>query len=159
MYHDKPAPSHALIGLYVGLMLTVLGVIIRSTVMITKEHELSSMLRVALMGLIIWLICLGVCALLAWLARSAYHVEYIVSEGSVELRYGRIFHETIQVRSIISIRRVWLIPRVLGWGFGGRGCCNRMTCGLLLKTTMGRVYISPADIERFCAELGIRPAE
>ncbi|MFA6133826.1 MAG: hypothetical protein WC869_07420 [Phycisphaerae bacterium] len=158
MYHDKPAPSRAYVGICLGLILFVLGTAVWLTAVMAHDEQLTSRAFVAAMA-VIWPICLVLCAFIAWLTHAACRVEYTLLDGSVELRCGIFFHETIQKRNIIAVRRVRFIPRVLGWGLMARGCCNRMTNGLLLKTTAGRIFISPSNIERFCAELGIGATE
>lgn len=155
MYRDKPAPSYAYVGLCVAAAVFVMGLAVHSTVMIAREHQLAWVLRVALMVLILWPISLALCAYLVWIARSAYRVEYVVSDGAVELHYGN-FHETIQTQDIVSIRRIWFALRRK---LGGGSYCNRLTDVLLLRTVAGKnLYVSPADMERFCAELGIKAA-
>lgn len=159
MYCDRPKPSRTFVGFLIGTILLLLGQAAWMTA--GSQGQLQSGQPAALWVLfgVVWLAVLATCAFLGWLMRGAYRIEYIVSGGAVELRCGRLFHETIPAANIVGIQRVRRIPLVLGRGFRARGCCNRMSNGLLLTTTTGRVYVSPSDIGRFCEELGIKAAE
>ena len=158
MYQDKPSPSRVLVVMFGCLVLLPLGVLMMVILQSVRTWHGSLIEMVIGLSICVPLI-LAVCAGLIWLMRQSYQVEYTVSNGAVKLRCGRLYNETIQVKNIISVRRVRMISRVLGWGFLARGCCNRFTRGLLLKTKMGNVFVSPSDIERFCTELGVSPTE
>jgi len=154
MYHDKPKPGRGYVTLCAALTLLMLGVAAWISVMVARDEHLGAVALPAVL-VVVWAVFLGTCAVLLLAIRAAYRTEYAVTEDTVEMQAGLFFHARIPRRNIIAVRPVRFIPRVLGSGIWAKGCCNRMTNGLLIETTEGKVYVSPADIERLRAELGL----
>ena len=145
MYHDKPKPGRGYVGFCLMAIFMVLGLAVWITVMLPRDQHLWTGILV-----VVW----AVYALLLLVIRAAYHTEYVVTAEDIEIRSGVFFHARIPRQNILEARPIRFIPRVLGWGIWSKGCCNRMTNGLALKTTDGKVYVSPTNIQRFLAEIG-----
>ena len=150
MYQDRPQPGRGYLRFCGGLV--ALPIVVGAAITVGMLRDGAPLLVIPPL----WVVILLLAALMLHMRKLAARVEYTITDGKLYVRCGWLFQETLPTSSIIAARRVRFIQRVLGWSFTSRGCCNRMTNGLLLVSRFGgKLYLSPSDIERFCAELGV----
>ena len=144
MFSDKPAPGKGYVVFIISVLIFMLAAFAFSGF---KAGSGSN--SVALLALLQLLPL----AVFYAIIHAAYHTEYKIVNGFLEMKSGFITRDKIRLEDIAQVKRVKFISRVLGWGPSGKGIANRIKNGLLIKAGNKRVFISPSRVDQFVEQL------
>jgi hypothetical protein len=143
-FEDKPPPGRGYL-LLIHLLNTIPLITIVSVLLFATERNAIVWFTLGhgllIMGLIYWM-----------LLHAAYNTSYKLDGIKLEARSG-IFKTVLRASQIGEVTRVKNISRVLGWGIGSRGFCNRFRDGVLLNTGKEKIFISPSHPDLFIEQL------
>jgi len=83
---------------------------------------------------------------------AAFFTTYRIDSEKLALKSG-LFRGSLPLVRIKEISRKRFNWRVLGWGIGRRGFCNRFTDGVKLITDKESIYVSPTNPQLFMSQL------
>jgi len=144
MFSDKPAPGKGYVVFIISVLIFMLAAFAFS-----GFNAGSGSNSVALLALLQLLPL----AVFYAIIHAAYHTEYKIVNGFLEMKSGFITRDKIRLEDIAQVKRVKFISRVLGWGPSGKGIANRIKNGLLIKAGNKRVFISPSRVDQFVEQL------
>ncbi len=87
---------------------------------------------------------------------TGYHIRYELNKDALNLYVGKRKTSSIKLNQIINVEKSAFNSRLIGWGIGNAGLCNRFHNGLCLTVrgiTTYHLYISPGDTDTFLAHL------
>lgn len=130
MYTDRPRPGGGYI-LAIMLLLCLIAVLVA---FLPSPWFVKPLLAFPVLLLVLSL-------------HAAFATRYSISDGVLELRCGLLMpRKRIPVRDIRGPQRVRFNARVLGWGMGARGYCNRIGDGVRFQHKGIDYYCSPGAI-------------
>lgn len=133
MYVDRPSPRGGYLFMIVALMAPVVALML----LMPSPWPIKALMAIPVL-------------LLLAILHAAYATRYTVGNGSLELRCGWVMpRKRIPLNEIAGPKRVGFNQRLLGWGIGARGYCNRFGNGVLFQYKGIDYYCSPSDPDRF----------
>jgi hypothetical protein len=89
--------------------------------------------------------------------RTGYRIKYVLDERILQLNVGSKTAFSVPLYQISKARKGVYNRRLIGWGIGTAGLCNRFSNSVCLTVTKGRgsyqLYLSPSDPDAFLARL------
>jgi len=146
MYSDKPEPS----GFYISIIIIFIILMVLIPIFTIGPFEQPVFITILLLLLILIPLLIFVA-----LIHAAYNTTYNINNNILEMKCGFMMKGKINIDNITDIKISRFNTKTLGSGFREKGYCNRLTNGLILKTTEGKIYLSPSDNERFQYELNV----
>jgi len=144
MFSDKPTPGKGYIAFIISVLVFLLAVLIFSSLKAAaRSNSIALLVIIQLLPL----------AIFYAIIHAAYHTEYKIMNGFLEMKSGFITRDKILLDDIDQVKRVKFISRVLGWGPSGKGIANRIKNGLLIKAGGKKVFISPSHVDQFVGQL------
>ena len=112
-------------------------------------------------GIIFAFLFVGFAAIFGLLLRAGYRIKYMLDEYTLHLYAGQRVAFSIPLHQISQVRKTTYNRRLIGWGIGNAGLCNRFSNGVCLKVTKGQssydLYITPTNPDEFLTRLnGLR---
>ena len=144
MFNDKPAPGKGYVVFIISVLIFFLAVFAFSSLKAgTRSTYVTLLVLLQLLPL----------AVFYAIIHAAYHTEYKIINGFLEMKSGFITRDKIRLDDIDQVKKVKFISRVLGWGPSGKGVANRIKNGLLIKAEGKKVFISPSHVDQFVEQL------
>lgn len=144
MISDKPAPGKGYVVFIISVLIFLLGVFAFSGLKAgSRSNSVTLLVLLQLLPLTVFYAII----------HAAYHTEYKIVNGFLEMKSGFITRDKIHLEDIAQVKRVKFISRVLGWGPNGKGIANRIKNGLLIKAGGKKVFISPSHVDQFVEQL------
>ena len=147
---DQPRPSGGYICFFLFfpvLLLLILGITLIRTYFIA---EVASFI---VEGVIFALLFIGFVVIFGLLLRTGYKIKYVLDEYTLHLYSGQKVAFSIPLHQISQVRKSAYNRRLIGWGIGNAGLCNRFRNGVCLTVTKGHssylLYISPSNPDDF----------
>ena len=144
MFSDKPAPGKGYVVFIISVLIFLLAVFAFSSLKAASRSNFVALL------VVLQLLPL---AIFYAIIHAAYHTEYKIMNGFLEMKSGFIIKDKICLDDIDQVKKVNLINRVLGWGPTGKGIANRIKNGLLIKAGRRNVFIRRTHIDQFIEQL------
>ncbi len=140
MYVDSPQPSNSFVFTTLGLLACML--VINLGVIVSFHFPAAVGVIVTAMFSVVYVYALLV-------LHAGYHTRYTVAEQAVDLRAGMLVHRRIPLQRMRRVDKTLSLDRVIGWGFGEEGYCNRYTDGVRILIDEKAIYCSPGDVDAF----------
>jgi hypothetical protein len=147
---DQPRPSGGFICF--SIFFPVLLFLILGTTLI-RTYFVATPASLIVEGVIFALLLIGFVVIFGLLLRMSYKIKYVLDEHTLHLYSGQKIAFSIPFYQITQAQKSAYNRRLLGWGIGTAGLCNRFRNGVCLTVTKGRssykLYISPTNPDDF----------
>lgn len=154
---DQPHPSGGFIGF--SIFFPVLLFLILGTTLI-RTYFVATPASLIVEGVIFALLLIGFVVIFGLILRMGYKIKYMLDEYTLHLYSGQRVAFSIPLYQITQAQKSAYNRRVLGWGIGTAGLCNRFRNGVCLTVTKGhssyQLYISPTNPDDFLAQFNER---
>ena len=151
---DQPRPSGGYICFclfFPLLLLLILGTTLIRTYFVIEAPSIIAE------GVTFALLFVGFVVIFGLILRMGYTIKYVLDGHTLHLYAGKRVAFSIPLYQISQMRKTTYNRRLMGWGIGNAGLCNRFRNGICLTVTKGRrsyeLYISPSDPDDFLTHL------
>jgi hypothetical protein len=150
---DQPRPSSGFLLFLGGCLLAILLILLASLLLSVLQGTAGANIGIEIGTFA--LLFLAICVFFGIFTYVGYHITYILTPHTLELKAGKISHFSMALHQIERIERVNFTPRLLGFGISNAALCNRFHNVVCLHLQSRRVYLSPSNVEQFIEQLEI----